>query len=196
LQEEQKGNQEKEVEPSAGSSQVRPEEDKPVQEVQEYPTDGEQEPVGATHASPVQSEPVEEAEEEEPVREELIQRRGCLRGCLTPIAAIFVVVMIIVMAVYAKRGAISGWLRQRIVANTQNHVLSDLPEGMDEREIEATFEKVKAALKEGMIDVEILDEAIAEYQDAVRKRPPPDEKKLEISRLTEGLNAAMIVPEE
>jgi len=193
LQEEQKNNQEKEVEPVAGSSQAGQEEDKPVQEIQQSPTAEEQEPVEEDEG---ESELAEEAEEEEPVGEELIQRRGCLRGCLTPIAAIFVVVMIIVMAVYAKRSAISGWLRERILANTQNHVLSDLPEGMDEKEMEATFEKVKSALREGRIDEEVLDEAIAEYQDAVRKRPPPDEKKRAISRLTEGLNAAIIVPEE
>lgn|GEM_PF-3234330 len=189
MQEEQEGRQEKEQEQPGGNV--------PAGEVEEPSAEeqtAEEESVAARGEE--ESEPVEEAEEEELVEEELIQRRGCLRGCLTPIAAILAIVLVMFMIIYAKRSAISQWLRQRIIENTQNHVLSDLPEGMDEKEIEAAFGKVETALKEGGIYVEALDEAIKEYQDAVRKRLPLEERKQEISKLMEGLNAAIIVPRE
>lgn len=172
--------------------QEGPEENEPVGEVEEPSAAVEEGLVVARGEE--ESEPVDEGEEI--IEEELIQRRGCLRGCLTPIVAILAIVLIVVMIVHAKRNAISGWLRLRIIANTQNDVLSDLPEDMDVKKIETTFEKVRTALEEGTIDVEVLDEAIKEYQDAMRKRPPLEERKQEINRLMESLNAAIAVPVE
>jgi hypothetical protein len=184
VQEEKAGHQE---ERQGGS-----EENGPVREVEKSSATGE---LAATdeeeQAEEGEEEPVEEAEEEDLAEGELIQRRGCLRGCLTPIAAILMALLVMVMIVYAKRSAISEWLRQRIVANTQNHVLSDLPEDMDEKEIEASFEKVKTALKEGRIDEEALDEIIKEYWDVVQKLPV-EERQQAINTLMVGLNAAII----
>ena len=62
---------------------------------------------------------------------------------------------------------------------------------MDENAIEADFEKVKTALKEGRIDEEALTEAIEDYQDAVRKRPSQEQKKEDINKLIEGLKTAI-----
>lgn len=184
MQEEKAGHQEEQ--------EGGPEENGPVREVEEPSATGKQAATDEEeHAEEGEEEPVEEAEEKDLAEGELIQRRGCLRGCLTPIAAILVALLVMVMIVYAKRSAISVWLRQRIVANTQNHILSDLPEDMDEKETEASFEKVKTALKEGRIDEEALDEIIKEYWDAVRKLPV-EERQQAINTLMASLNAAIM----
>ena len=142
------------------------------------------------------SEPVEEAEDEELIEEESIPRRGCLTGCLTPIAVILVVLLVAFTIGYSKRDALRVGLLNRIIANTQNHVLDKLPADMDGKAVEATFEKVRNALEEGMMDEEALSEAIREYQDAMRKMPPLAEERLEIDKLMATLSAAILVIEE
>ena len=191
MQEKQEGYQEKE--------QEGPEENGPVDEAEdpslaekEAVTEGE-EPV---EESEEEDRPVEEAEEAELIEEELVQTRGCLRGCLTPIVVVFAIVLVAVMIGYSRRSALRSGLLKRIIANTQEHALSELPDGMDEKTIEATFEKVKTALKEGRIDEEALTEAIEEYQDATQKRLPLEQRKQEIDKLMAGLNGAIIVPME
>ena len=94
---------------------------------------------------------------------------------------------------YAKRNVLREQLLKRIVANTQNHVLSELPEDIDEKEVKAVFGKVENAMKEGRIDEEALTEAISQYQDATRRRLSLQERKQAINRLMEGLESAIIV---
>lgn len=183
-----------------------PVENESVGEAEESSPAGEQAATGEVQRAEEDEEDelVEEAEEEEDlgdgvpslVEGELIQQRGCLRGCLTPMAAILAIVLVIVMIGYAKRNALREVLLKRIIANTQRHVLGQLPEDMDENEVEDIFEKVKAALKEDRIDEEALTEAIKKYQDAMQKRPPLEQKKREIGELMAGLNSAIIVPIE
>ena len=136
------------------------------------------------------------AEGEELVREEQRRRSGCLRGCLTPIAVIFLIFLVLFMIGYSKRDAIRSGLLRRIIANTENHVLGELPEGIDGEAIKAVFENVRAAMTEGRIDVEALTDAIEKYQDATRKRPTLDQKKQEINELMAELNVAIIVRDE
>ena len=143
-----------------------------------------------------EGKPVEEAEDEELIAEEPIPRRGCLTGCLTPIAVILVVLLVAFTIGYSKRDALRVGLLNRIIANTQNHVLDKLPADMDGKAVEATFEKVRNALEEGMMDEEALSEAIREYQDAMRKMPPLAEERLEIDKLMATLSAAILVIEE
>ena len=140
-----------------------------------------------------EGEQVEEAEEESIFAEEPIPRRGCLLGCATPLAVIFAIILIAIMIGYAKRNVLREQLLKRIVANTQNHVLSELPEDIDEKEVKAVFGKVENAMKEGRIDEEALTEAISQYQDATRRRLSLQERKQAINRLMEGLESAIIV---
>jgi len=124
------------------------------------------------------------------------RRSGCLWGCLMPIAAVVAVLMIVGIVVYSKRDTISSWLLVRILANTQNHVLSELPEDMDSEAIKADFEKVKSALKAKKMDEDALTKAIEEYQEATRHKLPQTKKKDAISKLMEGMNAAIISGEQ
>ncbi len=148
---------------------------------------------------PQENEPVGDIEDsylpedQEEIEEEFVPRSGCLRGCLIPIATVFVIIMVLGIITYSKRDTIRSSLLKRIIANTQSHVLSDLPDDMDEKAIETAFERIKTAMKEKQIDEEILTEAIEEYQDATRKKPPLKEKKQAINRLVDGLNAAVML---
>lgn len=186
MQEEQEGRKERQ--------QEEPEENGPVEEVEDPSLAEDQAAAGEAEQveeDEEESEPVEEIEDEYLVEEEVILRRGCLRGCLIPIAAILVICLAAVVIVHAKWGnVISAWVRQRIIVNTQNQVRSGLTDDKDREEIDAAFEKVKAALKEGKIDEEILDETIRQYQDATRGKLPPEGQV--IDALKDGLNAAII----
>ena len=180
--------------------QEGPEENGPVGEVDESSPAGEQtatEEAQPFEESEEEGELVEEVQEaEELVEGELIQRRGCLRGCLTPIAAILAIGLVVAIIGYAKRDAIREVLLKRIIANTQRHVLAQLPEDMDEKEIEVIFEEAKTALRENRIDEEALTEAMEQYHDTMRRRPSLEQKKQEIDKLMERLNSAIIVPME
>ena len=143
------------------------------------------------------TEALEEEDEEEPT-EELAPRRGCFWGCLLPIIIVLAVCVTVILIVQMRWGdSISKRMRQRIIANTQTNVLGDLPEGMNDdeiNEIKASFEKVKAALDKGTINVEILDETIKEYQDAKRDRLA--QKKQAIENLMAGFDAATKVDDD
>lgn len=138
-----------------------------------------------------EDKPVEEVGEEEPIERVPVRRRGCLWGCLTPVAAVLAIILVLIVIGYAKRNALNSTLIKRIVINTQNRVLDKLPE--DEVEtVKADFEKVKIALKEGRIDEQALIMAIEEYHNAMRKKPSSEQGKEEIDRLIAGMNAAII----
>jgi hypothetical protein len=137
----------------------------------------------------------EKGEDEDRTEEEVVPRRGCLKGCLTPIVTIFVILIVLAIFAYSKRDAIRSGLINRIINHTHDEVLSNLPDDMDKNTVEATFERVKTALKAKRIDEEILTEAIKGYLDIVEESPPLEEKKQAIDRLMEGLNAAVIVSE-
>lgn len=122
------------------------------------------------------------------------QRRGCLTGCITPIAVIFVIILVIGVIGYSKLDAFRRILLKRIIANTQDHILSDLPLDIDENEIEATFEKLKLALKEDRVDTEALTKAIEEYHNVVKEKPPPARKKQAIDTLMESLTMLIATP--
>jgi hypothetical protein len=123
---------------------------------------------------------------------DLEQRSGCLRGCLTPILIILAIVAILFIIGYSRRDSIRPYLIKRILNNTQNQVISMLPEDMDEKAVEATFERVKNALREKQLDEEMLIEAIREYQDALPENLPSEERKQEINKLIEGLDEAIL----
>lgn len=139
-----------------------------------------------------EDDPVEEVAEEVP-DEEPPQRRGCLWGCLIPVATILVVCIAVISIVYVQWGAaINKSIRHKIIANTQTNALGNLPDGMADGEIEelkTVFEKVKTALDEGMIHLDILDEVIREYQDAARE--DTSQKRQAINNLKAGLNRAI-----
>ena len=117
-----------------------------------------------------ESESAEEIEEESVIEEAPPRRHGCLRGCVTPILAILVIILIAVMIVQSRRDTLREILLVRIVSNIQNQVLPVLPEDTDEEAMRAKFEEVKAAVKENRIDEEALTEAIEEYyQDSKQK---------------------------
>jgi len=139
-----------------------------------------------------EDDPVEEVAEEV-LEEEPPQRRGCLWGCLIPVATILVVCIAVISIVHVRWGdAINKSIRHKIVANTQTNALGNLPDGMADGEIEelkTVFEKVKTALDKGMIHVEILDDVIREYQDAARE--DISQKRQAINNLKAGLNRAI-----
>jgi len=137
-----------------------------------------------------------EMDEEELISGELFPKRGCLRACLTPIIAILLVILVVGMIIHAKRNVLNEWLIQRIVSNTQNQVLRDLPKGMDKKAIEASFEKVKIALEEGKIDEQALKEAIGRFLSAMQETPAPEQMKVEIDRLMADMDAAIITPKD
>ena len=184
-----------------GKKQDKPEENGPVEEIddpslpEEPEETEEEEPAEEEEEDELVEEPEDEdwAEEDE---EKVIPRRGCLKGCLAPIAVVFVILLVLIMIAYSRRDTIRASLLSRIIANTQNQILSKLPDDMDEKAVEAAFERLKTAMKEKQINEEVLTEAIEEYQDATQEEPPLEEKKQAINRLIDGLNAAVIVPEE
>lgn len=163
--------------PSLPENQEQMDEEEPVEDLEE------------------EDNPSEEAEDEDRDEEGLVPGRGCLRGCLIPVVVIFVIIMALAMIAYSKRDTIRASLLNHIVANTQNHMLSQLTDDTDKKSAEAVFERLKAAMKESQIDEEILTAAIKEYQDSIPEKLPPEERMQVINRLKEGLNAAIIVSE-
>lgn len=182
-----------------GKEQEKPEENGPVEEIDDPSLPEEPEETEEEEPAEEEDEPVEEPEDEdwaEEDEEEVIPRRGCLKGCLAPIAVIFVIMLVLIIIAYSKRDTIHASLLSRIIANTQNQILSKLPDDMDEKTVEAAFERLKKAMKEKHVNEEVLTEAVEEYQEATQEEPPLEEKKQAINRLMDGLNAAVIVPEE
>lgn len=138
-----------------------------------------------------ESKAVEGSEESEPVDEKPSRRYGCIQGCLIPLALIFTIVLIIIVGVYVERNSISDFLLKRIISNTENHVLVELPEDISKDEVTAIFETVRNALGEDQIDEEALRKAMEEYHEVMKKEPEPEAKKQEIIKLISGLNAAI-----
>ena len=187
-------------EPHQEKEQEKPEENGPVEEIDDpsLPEEKTEEEEPAENEEQ-EDELVEEPEDEDWTEEDdekVIPRRGCLKGCLTPIAIIFVTVLVLIMIAYSRRDTIRTGLLNRIITNTQNQILSKLPDDMDEKTVEATFEKLQTAMKEKQINEDILTEAIEEYQDATKEELPLEEKKQASNRLMDGLNASVIVPEK
>ena len=142
-----------------------------------------------------------EQEEEQPkedddlIEEEPPQRHGCVAGCLVPIVVAFAIVLVIIIIGYSKRDALSQGLLKRIVGNTQNDVLNDLPIDMNPDQIKAEFEGLELARKQGRVDEEALTEIIEDYWDAVRKRPSPQQRKQAIIKLRTSLKE-VIMPQD
>lgn len=166
-----------------------PEEDMPAEEADESKEIADDEDED-------EDEPAEEdddlPEEDYDLLEEEPQERGCLLGCVTPIAVIFVIVLVVSMIGYSKRDIISQGLLKRIVANTHDHVLNDLPADLDENQIETDFDKLKLALKQGSVNEEALAEVIEDYQDAVKGRPTVEQKKRAINILMTNLSKVIM----
>jgi hypothetical protein len=126
--------------------------------------------------------------------EGLVEKRGCLKGCLLPIIVMILIILGLGMIIHAKRDIIREWLVIRIVSNTQDRVLTNLPKNMDRKPIEATFIRVKKAIKENTIDEQEMNQAIEEYIDTT-KGMKPDELKTDIEKLMKTLNEAIHPPE-
>ena len=125
---------------------------------------------------------------------ELIPKHGCLKGCLTPILVVFVVMLALGFGIHAKRNTIREWFMMRIISNTQKNVFTNLPKEVDKKMIEDTFEKVKTAFKENKIDEQAMKLAIKDYLDAVKGLPSEELKKTEIDKLMTRLNEVIITP--
>ncbi len=164
-------------------------EEQPAEESE--PVTPDEEESQPTDEDEAEEESVVEAEDDELLEEEPSQRRGCLAGCIIPIAVVFAVVLVIAAIVYSKQDTIQQWLLKRIVANTQNDIINNLPADMDKNQIETDFEKVKLALKEVRVNEKALAEAIEEYQDAIGDRPSVEQKKRDINELMMDLSAAI-----
>jgi len=156
-----------------------PEEDSSAEETEEIADD-------------VDEDEDEPAEEDHDLLEEEPQGRGCLLGCVTPIAVIFVIVLVIAMIGYSKRDALRQGLLKRIVANTHDHVLNDLPADLDENQIETDFDKLKLALKEGRVNEEAMAEVIEDYQDAVKGKPTIGQKRRATNNLMADLKKVIM----
>lgn len=125
-----------------------------------------------------------------------LQRRGCLVGCLPPLFGIFAVLFILLISIYIKQNSIQNTLLRRIIANTQNQVISMLPEDMDKNEVNKTFENVKIAIREGYVDKKILAETITEYQKSLNDDLPTEKKRQLIEKLLNGLGASISKKEQ
>ena len=119
------------------------------------------------------------------------RRSGCLAGCLIPMVVIIAVLLLLFTLGYSRRTAIQKMLMTRIVTNTEAHVLDQLPEDMDAKEVETTFERLKAAIREDRVEKEVLTDAIAEYQRATRNELSDRENRQILARLMKALSAAM-----
>lgn len=154
----------------------------------------------ANEAKVVKDHPQESDEQGEDneglISGELIPKRGCLKGCLTPLAVIFVIILALGVITHAKRTTIREWLIQRIISNTQKRVLIDLPKDVDKKTIETLFGEVKTAFKESKIDEQAMKEAIRDYLDATKDMLSPEQKKPEIDKLLSSLKSAIVVPKE
>jgi hypothetical protein len=126
---------------------------------------------------------------------ELIPKHGCLKGCLVPILIVFVVMLALGFGIHTKRNTIREWFMLRIISNTQENVLNNLPKEIDKKTIEDTFEKVKTAFKENQIDEQGMKQAIKEYLEAVKGLPSENLKKEEIDKLMTRLNEVIIAPD-
>jgi uncharacterized membrane protein YheB (UPF0754 family) len=82
----------------------------------------------------------------------------------------------------------------RIISNTQENVLNNLPKEIDKKTIEDTFEKVKTAFKENKIDEQGMKQAIKEYLEAVKGLSSENLKKEEIDKLMIRLNEVLTAP--
>jgi hypothetical protein len=127
---------------------------------------------------------------------ELVPKRGCLKGCLMPIIIFFVVMLALGVGIHAKRNTIREWFILKIISNTQENVLTNLPKEIDKKAIEDKFDKVKTAFKDGEIDEQAMKQAINDYLDAVKGLPSTELKKSEIEKLMTELNNAIITPEK
>ncbi|MBD3184900.1 hypothetical protein GF312_21635 [Candidatus Poribacteria bacterium] len=159
--------------------------------------EGQQETTGKDRGvdNPVEQEiyPEENEEEVEEESGEVVtsSRRGCVWGCLAPIAIFLAVIMILGIFGYSRRDSISSALVKRIVNNTQVHVLSQLPEESDSQEVENTFERVRSALKEDKIDQKLLVESIEKYHDIMQSDANQSEKNKAIEDLMDSLNLSI-----
>ncbi len=165
-------------------------EEQPAEELE--PVTPDEEESQSTDEDEAEEESVVEAEDDDPLEEEPSRQHGCLMGCVTPMAVIFAVALVIFAIVYSKRDAITQSLFKRIVAKTQNDVLNNLPEGLDSNEMETDFEKVKLAMKEGRVNEAALTEALEEYQDAIGEKPSEEQREQAISELMKDLSAAIM----
>ncbi|MDQ1329349.1 MAG: hypothetical protein QG641_2638 [Candidatus Poribacteria bacterium] len=127
---------------------------------------------------------------------ELVPKRGCLKGCLMPIIIFFVVMLALGVGIHAKRNTIREWFILKIISNTQENVMTNLPKEIDKKAIEDTFDKVKTAFKNGKIDEQTMKQAINDYLEAVKGLPSAELKKSEIEKLMTELNNAIITPEK
>ncbi|MGB9595186.1 MAG: hypothetical protein ACPL7B_02795 [Candidatus Poribacteria bacterium] len=134
---------------------------------------------------------VKQDDEEELEEKNLFPKYGCLRGCLIPIIAIIIIITAIVMLIQSKSDAIHDWLIVRIISNTQKKILNDLPEGIDKKTIELTFDKLRSAIKNNKIDEQEIKNAIKEFLQAIEGPTTPENKKIEIDRLIKRLNKSL-----
>lgn len=122
---------------------------------------------------------------------DLLPKYGCLKGCLIPIFGIVIIIIAIAMIIHSKSGTINEWLIVRIVSNTQEKILTDLPEGIDKKAVELTFDNVRSAIKNNRIDEQEVKTAIKEYLQATKGLVTPERKKIEIERLILRLNKSV-----
>jgi len=123
---------------------------------------------------------------------ELVPKRGCLKGCLTPIIFVFVLALALGVGIHAKRNTLREWFMLKVISNTQESVLINLPKEIDKKAIEDTFDKVKTAFKENRIDEQVMKQMINNYFESVKGLPSAELKKSEIDKLMTGLNSAII----
>ena len=123
---------------------------------------------------------------------ELVPKRGCLKGCLMPIIIFFVVMLALGVGIHAKRNTLREWFMLKVISNTQESVLINLPKEIDKKAIEDTFDKVKTAFKENRIDEQVMKQMINNYFESVKGLPSAELKKSEIDKLMTGLNSAII----
>jgi len=143
-----------------------------------------------------ETEPQNTEDSEGLIAGELIPKDGCLKGCLTPIIIIFVVMLALSVGIHAKRNTIREWFILKIISNTQENVVTNLPKEIDKKAIEDAFDKVKKTFKNGEIDEQAMKQAINDYLDAVKGLPSAELKKSEIEKLMTELNNAIITPEK
>jgi len=140
-------------------------------------------------------EELTEVDSEGLISGELIPKRGCLKGCLTPVIIVFVIMLALGVGIHAKRNTIREWFMLRIISNTQENVLTNLPKEIDRKAIENTFDKVKIAFKSGRIDEQAMKQAIKSYLDAVKGSSSAELKRAEIDKLITELNNSITAPE-
>ncbi len=138
-----------------------------------------------------ESADINDQEDEDLQERKLFPKYGCLKGCLIPILAVIIIIIAIAMFIHSKSDIIQDWLIVRIISNTQKKILTDLPEDIDKKTIELTFDKVRSAVKDKKIDEQEVKIAIKEYLQATEKSTTPEHKKAEIDKLTTRLNKSI-----